>query len=75
MKERIYSGTRQQNGTTSVNVNGRPLDAGVESRFIFLTGDTLAPEARGFLERSGRPHLAKPFDLAEVEAAVAQALR
>ena len=48
--------------------------AGMERRFVFLTGDTMSPDARRFLEDSACPHLAKPFELAEVERAVALAL-
>jgi CheY-like chemotaxis protein len=35
------------------------------SRVIFLTGDTLEPATRAFLEQSGAPCLTKPFRLAE----------
>jgi CheY-like chemotaxis protein len=44
-------------------------------RFIFLTGDTLRPEAREFLEASAAPYLAKPFRAAEVRRIVRQALQ
>ncbi|MBI4240403.1 MAG: GAF domain-containing protein [Candidatus Rokubacteria bacterium] len=43
-------------------------------RFIFLTGDTLGPETRAFLEQTGAPTLVKPFVLAEVQRVVRQAL-
>jgi len=33
------------------------------SRIVFLTGDALSLEKRGWLERTGAPHLLKPFDL------------
>jgi two-component system NtrC family sensor kinase len=39
-------------------------------RFIFLTGDTLTPAARGFLEKSGARWFAKPFNIRDVERAV-----
>jgi signal transduction histidine kinase/CheY-like chemotaxis protein len=42
-------------------------------RFIFLTGDTLSPETRMFLERAGVPRLAKPFTAAEVRRVVERA--
>jgi signal transduction histidine kinase/CheY-like chemotaxis protein len=42
-------------------------------RFIFLTGDTLSPETRVFLERAGVPRLAKPFTAAEVRRVVERA--
>jgi CheY-like chemotaxis protein len=35
-------------------------------RTVFLTGDTLGADAVRFLERSGRPYLAKPFTAAAV---------
>ena len=43
-------------------------------RFIFLTGDTLSPEAEVFLEHVGVPRLTKPFSAAEGRHAVRQAL-
>jgi CheY-like chemotaxis protein len=43
-------------------------------RFIFLTGDTLSPEAEAFLEHVGVPRLIKPFSAAEGRNAVRQAL-
>jgi CheY-like chemotaxis protein len=45
------------------------------SRIIFLTGDTLSPEARTFLEQTGVPRLSKPCRAAEVRHLVAQVLR
>jgi len=42
--------------------------------FIFLTGDTLSPEAEAFLEQVGVPPLIKPFSAAEGRNAVRQAL-
>jgi signal transduction histidine kinase len=47
---------------------------GLEQRFVFLTGDTMSGDARRFLEDVGRPHLTKPFELAEIERTVAHAL-
>jgi PAS domain S-box-containing protein len=44
-------------------------------RIIFLTGDTLSPEAREFLEKSGITCLNKPFRAVEVRRAVQQALQ
>lgn len=44
-------------------------------RVIFLTGDTLSPEAREFLEKAGVSRLNKPFRAAEVRRAVRQALQ
>lgn len=44
-------------------------------RFVFLTGDTLSPDAAEFLERTGAPNLSKPFALEEVQRLVRQVLR
>jgi two-component system NtrC family sensor kinase len=46
----------------------------LQSRFIFLTGDTLGKEARDFLEHAGVPHLVKPFSASEGRRLVQQAL-
>jgi len=43
-------------------------------RFIFVTGDTLGPEAQAFLERTGVPTLAKPFVFGEVRKIIQQVL-
>src|SRR5262245_44354637 len=43
-------------------------------RFIFLTGDTLSPEAEAFLDHVGVPRLTKPFSATEGRHAVRQAL-
>jgi CheY-like chemotaxis protein/anti-sigma regulatory factor (Ser/Thr protein kinase) len=43
-------------------------------RFIFVTGDTLSPTARAFLEESQAPYLVKPFHAEEVRRVVQQAL-
>jgi PAS domain S-box-containing protein len=45
------------------------------SRMIFLTGDTLSPEAREFLEKAGVARLSKPFRAAEIRRVVQQALQ
>ena len=45
------------------------------SRCIFLTGDTLSPEARTFLEQAGVPRLSKPCRAAEVRHLVAHVLQ
>jgi PAS domain S-box-containing protein len=44
-------------------------------RIIFLTGDVVNDETLKFLNSTGNPHLAKPFDLARVRAIVAEVLR
>jgi hypothetical protein len=43
-------------------------------RLIFLTGDTLGPATRAFLEESGAPCLTKPFTLAQARCAIQRAL-
>jgi len=43
-------------------------------RFIFVTGDTLSPTAKTFLEDSQAPYLVKPFHAEEVRRVVQQAL-
>gem|GEM_PF-1328710 len=44
------------------------------SRFIFVTGDTLSPVAKAFLEDSQAPYLVKPFHAEEVRRVVQHAL-
>jgi two-component system NtrC family sensor kinase len=44
-------------------------------RFVFLTGDTLSPEAARLLEASGAITLAKPVAFAEVRAVVQRVLQ
>jgi CheY-like chemotaxis protein len=44
------------------------------SRLIFLTGDTLEPATREFLEQSGVPCLTKPFPIAEARRVIQRAL-
>ena len=43
-------------------------------RFIFVTGDTLSPAAKAFLEDSQAPYLVKPFHAEEVRRVVQHAL-
>jgi len=45
------------------------------SRFVFLTGDTLNPESREFVQQTGAPCLSKPFDFDEVYRVIGRALR
>jgi two-component system NtrC family sensor kinase len=61
------------------NVDGRgiwqdicALDATLASRVVFMTGDTMRPETRQFLETSGRPVLTKPFTIARVSQIVTE---
>jgi PAS domain S-box-containing protein len=44
-------------------------------RMIFLTGDTLSPGTRQFLERTGVPCLSKPFALSDVRQIVQHVLQ
>ena len=44
-------------------------------RMIFLTGDTLSPSTRGFLEKTGAPCLSKPFALSDVREIVRRVLQ
>jgi CheY-like chemotaxis protein len=44
-------------------------------RMIFLTGDTLSPSTRGFLEETGAPCLSKPFALSDVREIVRRVLQ
>lgn len=41
-------------------------------RWVFLTGDTLEPATRAFLEASGVPYLMKPVTLAQIRRAIRQ---
>jgi two-component system NtrC family sensor kinase len=43
-------------------------------RFLFITGDTIRPETHRFLDACGLPYLRKPFDIHEIDEAVAVAL-
>jgi DNA-binding response OmpR family regulator len=49
-------------------------DSPMQSRVIFVTGDTLAARTMDFLESSGVPYLAKPFLVEALKSVVAQAL-
>jgi PAS domain S-box-containing protein len=50
------------------------IDARLERRFIFLTGDTVNEDTKSFLRTSGQPFLAKPFRLASIEEVTRQTL-
>jgi signal transduction histidine kinase/ActR/RegA family two-component response regulator len=45
---------------------------GIERRFVFVTGDTMNPTTRQFLERTNAPSLTKPFDIDEIRRLVPQ---
>jgi len=44
-------------------------------RVIFTTGDVIGGNTKGFLEKSGRPFLPKPFTPEELKAIVAETLQ
>ncbi len=44
-------------------------------RIIFVTGDTVSPGSRSFLEQTGARWLSKPFNIAEIERLVRGCLR
>jgi CheY-like chemotaxis protein len=50
----------------------RRFPAPLRPRIIFLTGDVLTREKQEFLEGTGAPFLAKPFDLGQVRRLVQQ---
>lgn len=50
------------------------LDPGLPGRFLFMTGDSLGPEARSFLDLTGARCVAKPFDLEDVQRSVSEML-
>jgi CheY-like chemotaxis protein len=41
-------------------------------RIAFITGDTLSPDIKAFLTRSGRPYIEKPITPADVRSLVAR---
>jgi two-component system NtrC family sensor kinase len=47
----------------------------LQERVIFLTGDTISPESRRFLDETGAPWLSKPFNIREIEQLVMATLR
>jgi DNA-binding response OmpR family regulator len=53
-----------------LSAKGNPM----RHKLMFVTGDTLAPRALEFLEKSGLPFLAKPFLVEELKAVVERAL-
>jgi CheY-like chemotaxis protein len=67
--------------TPMPNLDGKGFYRHLERRFpgqlqrlIFTTGDLLDREKRAFLESTGVPYLAKPFDLSEVRTVVHRVL-
>ncbi len=47
----------------------------LQQHFIFLTGDTMSPEAKTFLDECRAPYLAKPFRAADIRGLVQQTLQ
>jgi two-component system NtrC family sensor kinase len=47
----------------------------MRDRIIFVTGDTVSPHSRQFLEETGARWLSKPFNIREIEKIVIAALR
>jgi two-component system NtrC family sensor kinase len=47
----------------------------LRDRIIFVTGDTVSPNSRRFLEETGARWLSKPFSIREIEKTVLAALR
>jgi len=50
-------------------------DPRLRERLVFISGDTLTPETRRFIESTGVPTLDKPFDAAQVRRVVQAVLR
>lgn len=53
----------------------RDIDPRLASRIIFVTGDTVTPQSRAFLEANGRRWLSKPFNIGDVERMVGSVLQ
>ncbi len=47
----------------------------LQERIIFVTGDTVSPTSRHFLDDTGAPWLSKPFNIQEIERLVVNTLR
>jgi len=63
-------------------MSGQQLHAAIQERYphlldriIFLTGDTVSPGSRSFLEQTGARWLSKPFNITEIENLVRSYLR
>ncbi len=48
--------------------------AALERRIIFVTGDLMNPETLQFVESTGRPWLAKPFDIDSITRTISECL-
>ena len=53
----------------------RDADPHLAKRIIFVTGDTVSPKSRNFLDTSGNRWLSKPFNVSDVEEVVATLLK
>ncbi|HUI07392.1 MAG TPA: ATP-binding protein [Verrucomicrobiae bacterium] len=47
----------------------------LQDRIVFVTGDTVSPTSRRFLDETGAPWLSKPFNIREIERLVVTILR
>jgi len=47
----------------------------LQDRIVFVTGDTVSPTSRRFLDETGAPWLSKPFNIREIERLVVRILR
>lgn len=50
------------------------IDPDLAGSFIFISGDTVNPETRSYLDRINNPHLTKPFRLKDLEEVLQQVL-
>lgn len=53
----------------------REIRPDLARRIIFVTGDTVSPDSRSFLEGTGNRWFSKPFDIEEIEQVVEDAMR
>ena len=53
----------------------RDADPRLAKRIIFVTGDTVSPKSRDFLDATGNRWLAKPFNILDVEEVVSSLLK
>ncbi|MBI5869691.1 MAG: GAF domain-containing protein [Actinobacteria bacterium] len=50
------------------------MDPDIADSFIFISGDTISPDTRSYLNQVENPRLAKPFDLVDLETALQKLL-
>ena len=48
---------------------------GMAGKVVFVTGDTVTKATQHFLEQTGRPHIAKPFDVSKLKNLISGALK